>query len=41
MKINYKERIHDLVILYKQESDPIIKDEIRDLISIYKEFKYK
>lgn len=39
--MNYKERIHDLVIAYKQESDSRIKNEIRELISIYKEFKYK
>lgn len=38
--MNYKERKHDLMILYKKETVKETKDEIRDLIKIYDGFKY-
>ena len=37
---NYKERVHDLSIQYKKETDKATKDEIRDLITIYRSFSY-
>ena len=38
--MNYKERVHDLMIQFKQETDKEIQDEIRELIGIYKSFSY-
>lgn len=37
---NYKERIHDLIIQYKKETVKETRDEIRELIEIYRSFKH-